>query len=233
MLTVSTGFDPVLVEWLERAALRAPRLVPRPVWDLRFTGGALELVARAGEVRIDQPSCASYGMAVEFVVTALHERGISAHVATGPLPRSRVVARIEPVPSAPAGKMDHALYAALDQNDWPALLSLPTSGCPARSYQRDVLGLAAAAQRTTLVWDVPLTPDATRAAIVTPTDTPEDWFRAGRGTAHVLLRASTLGLRTALVTPSLRHSAVREAIRRWLRPAAYPQVLLQVFQPPC
>ena len=233
MLTVTTGFDPVVVEWLEQVALKAPRLVQRATWQLRFASGALELVPGDGAVRIDQPACASYGMAVEFVVTALHERGMSVRVASGPSAHDEVLARIEPLPSAVPSKIDHALFAALEQTSWPALLSLPGTGSAATAYQRDVLGLTAAAQRTELVWDVPITPDATRHAIVTAADTPDDWFRAGRSTAHVMLRARTLGLRTDLVTPSLRHAAVREAIRGFLRPTAYPQVLVQVFQDRC
>lgn len=229
-MTMTTGFDPVLVEWLEQTVLRAPRLVQRAPWELRCTDGELALVASSGEVRVDQPACVSYGMAVEFLVTALHERGMSAHVATGPTADDPVLARIEPLPSVVPSKIDHALFTALDGTRWPPLLELPGSGCAPTAYQRDVLGLAAAALRTTIVWDVPITPDATRAAIVTAADGPDDWFRAGRGTAHVMLRARTLGLRTALVTPSLRHQAVREAIRGWLRPVAYPQVLVQVFQ---
>jgi len=233
VLTVTTAFDPLLVAALEHAARQAPRLVERVTWELCFAGGAVTLTAPPGDVRNDQPACVSYGMAVEFVVTALHERGIAAHVATGPTPGSRVLARIEPLPSASPTKIDHALYAALEAGPWPPLLSLPCTGCPATTYQRDVLGLAAAAQRTTLRWDVPVTPDAIREAVATSADTPDDWFRAGRSTAHVLLRARTLGLRATLVTPSLRHDVVREAIRPWLRPTGYPQVLLQVFQGRC
>lgn len=230
MLTLTTGIDPVLVEWLERMTLRAPRLVDRASWELRFSSGAIELVEPEGAVRVDQPSCASYGMAVEFLVTALHDRAMSAQVTPVLDPANRILARIALVPSATPSKIDRALFDALEGDRWPALLSLPQGGSPATAYQRDVLMLAAAAHRTALVWDVPITPDASRAALVTPTDSPEDWFRAGQATAHVLLRARTLGLETALVTPSLRHTPVREAIREWLRPEAYPQVLLQVHQ---
>ena len=230
MLTLTTGIDPLLVEWLEWTMLRAPRLVDHQPCELRFSSGALELVEPEGPVRVDQPSCASYGMTVEFLVTALHERAVTAQVTPVLVPSNRILARIALVPSASPSKIDRALYDALDSERWPALLSLPQPGCPPTAYQRDVLMMAAAAHRTALVWDVPVTPDATRAAVATTTDTPEDWFRAGRSTAHVLLRAHTLGLHTSLVTPSLRHSPVRSAIREWLRPEAYPQVLLQVHQ---
>ena len=227
---MTTGVDPLQVEQLEALVLRAPRLVPRSTWELHRADGCLELVATRGELRLDQPACASYGMAVEFLVTALHEQGMSAHLVTGPTAGDSVIARVEPNPSAPPSKIDRALFAALTAGPWPVLLSLPGSGCAATAYHRDVLGLAASAHRTGLVWDVPVAPDTTRTAIVTATDTVDDWFRAGRSTAHVMLRARTLGLRTSLVTPALRHAAVRQAIRGWLRPPAYPQVLLQVFQ---
>jgi hypothetical protein len=232
MLATRTAFDPVLVEWLERSALLAPRLVERATWELRLAGGVLELVT-ARDIRLDQPACASYGMAVEFLMTALHERGLSGRVVSGPATDEPVLARIEPVPSATPSKIDHALFTALEAHAWPVLLSLPTAGCPPTAYQRDVLGLAAATHRAVLEWDVPVTPDALRAAIVTPADSTDDWFRAGRATAHVLLRAHALGLQSRLVTPSLRHAAVREAVRRWLPAPGYPQVLLQVCQPGC
>jgi hypothetical protein len=141
-----------------------------------------------------------------------------------------VLARVEPLAFAPPSKIDHALYAAVDATPWPLSLTVPTAGCPATSYQRHVLGLAAVAHGTTLAWDVPITPDALRTAVVTTADTPEDWFRAGRATAHVLLRGHALGLSGRLVTPSLRHSSVREAVREWLGTSGYPQVLLQVMQ---
>jgi hypothetical protein len=232
VLTLVTGVDPLLVEWLERAVSRAPRLVQRVTWELRFAGGALELVTTGREVRVDQPACASYGMAVEFLLTALHERGMSGGVTFAPSPDQPVLARIEARPSAAPSKIDRALFMALDIVHAPVLLSLPTTGCEATPYQRDVLDLAAAAHRTRLVWDAPVSPDTRRTAVVTPADTPDDWFRAGRATAHVLLRAHTLGLQTSLVTPSLRHATVRDAVCAWLQPPAYPQVLMQLHQFP-
>jgi hypothetical protein len=230
MVTVTTGLDPLLVAWLERTMLRAPRLVDRATWELRFSSGGLELVQREGPVRLDQPSCASYGMAVEFLVTALHERSVTARVLPLLVPTNRVLVRLEAAPSAVPSRIDRELMEALDSELWPALLSLPQPGQGPTAYQRDVLMMAAAAHRTTLVWDVPVTPDAVRDAVATDTDTPADWFRAGESTAHVLLRAHTLGLRASLVTPSLRHAPVRQAIRGWLEPERYPQVLLQLHQ---
>ena len=230
MLTLVTGLDPVFVEWLERAVSKAPRLVQRVTWELRFAGGRLELVTTGRDARLDQPACASYGMGVEFLVTALHERGLSARVTAGLMPGQPVLASIEPLPSAAPSKIDRALYTALDAVRWPVLLSLPTTGCEATPYQRDVLDLAAASHSTRLVWDAPVSPDTRRTAVVTQTDAPDDWFRAGRATAHVLLRAQTLGLQTSLVTPSLRHATVRAAVRAWLQPPGYPQVLLQLHR---
>jgi hypothetical protein len=230
MLTVSARLDPLLVAWLDRTMLRAPRLVDRATWELRFSSGGLELVQLDGPVRVDQPSCASYGMAVEFVVTALHERALTAQVTPLLVATNRVLVRMELTSSAVPSTVDRALMDALDSERWPALLSLPQPGPGPTAYQRDVLMMAAAAHRTTLAWDVPVTPDAMRDAVATHTDTPADWFRAGLSTAHVLLRAQTLGLHGSLVTPSLRHAPVREAIRGWLDPHLYPQVLLQLHQ---
>jgi hypothetical protein len=230
MLTLTAGVDPLLVGWLEQTTQRAPRLVDGVPCELRFSSGRLELVEPEGPVRIDQPSCASYGMSVEFLVTALHERAITARVTPVLSPDDRVLVRLELLPSAKPSTVDQALFEALDSEHWPALLSLPQPGPGPTAYQRDVLGMAAAAQRTTLLWDVPITPDAVRDAVATTADGPEDWFAAGRSTAHVLLRAHTLGLRASLVTPSLRHAPVREAIRAWLHPQVYPQVLLQLHQ---
>ena len=230
MLTVTAGVDPLLVGWLEQTMQRAPRLVDGVPCELRFSSGRLELVEPDGPVRIDQPGCASYGMAVEFLVTALHERALTAQVTRVLSTTDRVLARLELAPSATPSTVDRALFEALDSEHWPALLSLPQPGPEPTAYQRDVLVMAAAAHRTTLLWEVPITPDAVRDAIATTSDTPADWFAAGRSTAHVLLRAHTLGLRASLVTPSLRHAPVREAVRGWLNPQVYPQVLLQLHQ---
>ena len=227
MLTTKAAVDPALALGLEVAMLRAPRLVPTATWRLCSSVDGVEIHdSRSGEP--DQPTWVSYGMAAEFLVLAMHEAGLSATVHVEDPHQTGTVARFDVTESAPPSRPDRALFDAATGRQWQTLLVLPHAGGEATTYQRDILLMAAASERAELVWHTPVAPGHDREAIVTATDEPADWFRAGRAAAHVLLRAETLGLRAELVTPSLRHAQLRAVIRKELRPPRYPQVLFQV-----
>jgi hypothetical protein len=227
MLTTRRALDPALVLGLEVAMLRAPRLVPVATWRLNGTDDGLDIVDEE-RARTDQPTWVSYGMAAEFLVLALHEAGLSATVELVPDTDPRRVAHLAVMPSAPASRLDLALFDAATRRQWPDLLVLPHGGGEATAYQRDILSMAAAGQRVELAWHLAVAPEHDRQAVMTATDDVADWFRAGRAAAHVLLRATTLGLCAELVTPSLRHPQLRAVIGQDLRPPRYPQVLLQI-----
>ena len=227
MLT-KTAVDPALTLGLEVAMLRAPRLVPAATWRLQRSDGGVELVDLPAGAHYEQPTWVSYGMAAEFLVLALHEAGLSATVEVGEPGETGLVARFDVTASAPPSRLDAALFDAATSRQWQTLLVLPDAGGSTTAYQRDILMMAAAGQRAELVWHTPIAPGHDRQAIVTTADDAVEWFRSGRAAAHVMLRAETLGLRAELVTPSLRHAQLRDAIRKELRPLRYPQVLLQI-----
>ncbi len=73
-------------------------------------------------------------------------------------------------------------------------------------------------------------PDERPALVIlgTDTDTPQQWLVAGQALSHLLLTATTLGLRASMLGQVIDLPGTREQLRRELRLVGEPQMVLRV-----
>jgi nitroreductase len=216
-------------------ALKAPSILNSQPWCWRVDGRVLELRAdRSRQATGMDPDgrllTLSCGVALHHVRTALAVDGVRIRVEYRPDPAEpdllAVITHLGP--AGPADPTTLRAYRAIAtrHSDRRPFDDLPV---PDATLDR----LCAAADRPGA--HVRFAPagdgHARNAVIVTDGDSPRDWLVSGEALSAFLLAATAEGLATSVMSDQVEAPAARALLRRTLRSAGHPAIVVRVGRP--
>jgi len=198
------------------AVAKAPQVVLEPTWCLDVGRDCWRLVSETGRPArtVDQGTLVGAGSALEHAVLALEGRHHRVTVTLLPTTDELAIASIALVGPGPTPDLTVSSPAA-PSSDEVRPSDLRRLNLAAEAFGVEVLwssDLTSARSTAGLQRVAAATLPRPMATLVTHDDSPASQVQAGRALAHVLLRATALGLDAHLDVHALGHREMREEL---------------------